>query len=194
MKLKICGLTKMKEIEYVNHAQVDYAGFVFTPHRQQITVENAISLKKELCPHIKSVGVFVGEPYDYIKEIVDQGIIDVVQFHGDGEHKMPCPTIRAFRMRSKSDIKPTRCDFVLFDSFHTGTRGATGGMFDWRLIDSYNQKPFFMAGGINISNIKKAMELNPYCIDISSGVEENGEKSFEKIMQVARECKAHSRN
>ena len=189
MKLKICGLKTLQDIEFVNQARIDYAGFVFTQHRQQIGIETARIMKNALNPQIKSVGVFVDEPYEFIKGIVDEGIIDMVQFHGNCEHEMPCPTIKAFRMRSEADIKPTTCDFVLFDSFQKGTRGSTGGMFNWRLIENYCEKPFFLAGGIDISNIKKAMELNPFCIDISSGVEENGEKSFERIMEVAYECK-----
>jgi len=186
MKLKICGLKTLQDINYVNKAEVDYAGFVFTPHRQQISVETARALKSSLNPEIKSVGVFVDESYDFIKRIVDEGIIDLVQYHGDREYEMPCQTIKAFRMQSSADIKPTNCDFVLFDSFRKGTKGSTGGMFDWRLIEGYHEKSFFLAGGIDISNIKKAMEMNPYCIDISSGVEENGEKSQEKIMEVAK--------
>ena len=189
MKLKICGLKTLHDIDCVNRAGVDYAGFVFTPHRQQISVETAKMLKGALHPAIKSVGVFIDEPYELIKAIVDAGIIDLVQFHGTREYAMPCPTVKAFRMRAREDIKPTHCDFVLFDSFRKGTRGSTGGMFNWRLIENYNEKPFFLAGGIDISNIKKAMELNPYCIDISSGVEENGEKSLKKIMEVTYECK-----
>ena len=188
MKLKICGLKTLQDIEFVNRASVDYAGFVFTPHRQQINIETARTLKNALNPQIKAVGVFVDESYDFIKNIVDEGIVDLVQFHGDCEYEMPCPTIKSFRMRSSEDIKPTICDFVLFDSFRKGTRGSTGGMFDWRLIKDYCEKPFFFAGGIDISNIKKAMELNPFCIDISSGVEENGKKSLKKIMEVAYEC------
>jgi len=189
MKLKICGLQTLRDIEYVNQAEVDYAGFVFTPHRQQVSIETAKALKAALNPKIKAVGVFVDESYDFIKSVVDAGIIDMVQFHGDSEYAMPCSTIKAYRMQSKADITPTNCDFVLFDAFSRGTRGSTGGMFDWRLIDGYSEKPFFLAGGINILNIKAAMELNPFCIDISSGVEINGEKSLEKILEVAYECK-----
>jgi phosphoribosylanthranilate isomerase len=189
MKLKICGLKTLWDIEFVNQANIDYAGFVFTQHRQQISVETAQILKSALDPGIKAVGVFIDESYDYIKSIVDKGIIDLVQFHGDREYEMPCPTIKAFRMRTSADIKPTNCDFALFDSFRKGTRGSTGGMFNWRLINGYREKPFFLAGGIDITNIRAAMELNPYCIDISSGVEENGEKSLKKIMEVAYECK-----
>ena len=189
MRLKICGLRTLRDIDFVNQAEVDYAGFVFTQHRQQISIETARILKNALNPGIKSVGVFVDESYEFIRSIVDKGIIDMVQFHGDCEYKMPCPTIRAFRIRSEEDIKPTDCDFVLFDSFRKGTRGSTGGMFNWRLIKGYSEKPFFLAGGIDISNIKKAMDLNPFCIDISSGVEQNGEKSLEKIKEVSYECK-----
>ena len=189
MKLKICGLRTLQDIDFVNRAEVDYAGFVFTPHRQQLDIETARALKSALNPQIKSVGVFVNESDEFIKEIVDEGIIDMVQFHGDCEYEMPCQTIRAFRMRSEKDIKPTDCDFVLFDAFQKGVRGSTGGMFDWQLIKNYHEKPFFLAGGINISNIKRAMKFNPFCIDISSGVEENGEKSLKKIIEIAYECK-----
>ena len=189
MKLKICGLKTLQDIDCVNRAGVDFAGFVFTPHRQQIGVETARMLKNALDPGIKAVGVFINEPYDYIKGIVSEGIVDMVQFHGGCEYAMPCPTIKAYRMRAKADIVRTNCDFVLFDAFRKGTRGSTGGMFDWRLIEGYREKPFFLAGGIDMTNIRKAMGMGPYCIDISSGVEENGEKSLKKIMEVAYECK-----
>ena len=189
MKLKICGLKTLRDVECVNKAGVDFAGFVFAPHRQQVSLETARMLKSALDPRIKSVGVFVGEPFGFIERVAGEGIVDLVQFHGDREYEMACPTIRAFRMRVKDDIKPTKCDFVLFDTFKKGTRGSTGGMFDWRLIEGYHEKPFFLAGGIDMSNIRKAMGMNPYCIDISSGVEENCEKSLEKIMEVAYECK-----
>jgi len=179
----------LRDIDYINKAGVDYAGFVFTPHRQWISVETARILKAALDPGIKSVGVFTDEPYEFIKNLVDEGVIDLVQFHGGFEYPMPCPTIKAFLMRTQADVMPTNCDYALFDSFGRGTRGSTGGMFNWRLIDGYRDKPFFLAGGIELSNIRKAMEISPYCIDISSGVEENDEKSLKKIMEVAYECK-----
>ena len=189
MKLKICGLRSLRDVEYINQAEVDFAGFVFTPHRQQVSIETAKSLKASLNPKIKAVGVFVDESRDFIKSIVDEGIIDIVQFHGSSEYSMPCQTIKAYRMQSMASITPTQCDYVLFDSYRDGTMGSTGGLFDWRLIDGYKEKPFFLAGGINITNINAAMELNPFCIDISSGVEVNGEKSLNKILEVANECK-----
>jgi phosphoribosylanthranilate isomerase len=179
----------LQDVDYVNRAGVDYAGFVFAVSCQQIDFETAKMLRDALDPSIKSVGVFVGESYEFIKSVVDEEIVDLVQFHGDFEYDLPCPTIRAFRLQKIEDIKPTKCDFVLFDSYAADALGSTGGMFDWQLIENYSGKPFFLAGGINITNIGRAMTLNPYCIDISSGVEENGKKSFRKIMEVVYACK-----
>jgi len=184
MELKICGLKTLWDIECVNRAEVNYAGFVFAQSRQQIDKETARNLKAALNPKIKAVGVFINEPQEFIKELVLGGIIDLVQFHGNSEYIMPCQTIKAFRMKEAGDIKQTTCDFVLFDAFKDGERGSTGKTFDWKLIEGYNSKPFFLAGGINITNIKKAVQLNPYCIDLSTGAEENGRKSFEKIMAI----------
>jgi phosphoribosylanthranilate isomerase len=176
----------LRDIDCVNRAGVDFAGFVFTRHRQQISIETAKILRSALDPSIKAVGVFTNEDYGFVKQIVDEGVVDLVQFHGDREYAVPCPTIRAFRMRSKTDIVPTGCDYLLFDSFTEGTRGSTGGMFDWRLIEDYDRaKPFFIAGGINMANIREAIALDPYGVDISSGVEENGVKSLRKIMEVS---------
>jgi len=186
MLLKICGIRTLEEIEIINKAQVDYAGFVFAEHRQKIDMETAKTLKAALEPNIKSVGVFVDEDEDFIRNIVQEGIIDLVQFHGKNEYKMPCETIKAFRIRTEEDIGETNCDFVLFDS---NSEGSSGIMFDWNIIKDYSEKPFFLAGGINITNIRKAIELNPYCIDISSGAEENGKKSFNKIKEIANVIK-----
>ena len=185
MKLKICGLKRLEDISFVNQAKVDYAGFVFAPSRQQVSADLARQMKAALDPRIKAVGVFVGESPEFVKQLVEEKIIDIVQFHGDVEYALPCPTIRAFSMNSKADIKPTMCDFVLFDAQKSGTRGKAGGVFDWRLIDGYEEKPFFLAGGINITNIRAAAQLNPYCIDLSSGAEDgSGQKSLSKILEL----------
>jgi len=189
MKLKICGIKRLQDIEYLNRAKVDFAGFVFAPSRQQITPEFARELKSALDPNIKTVGVFVNESREFIKKLVDERIIDVVQFHGSDEFAIDCPTIRAFRIRSKADILPTNCDFALFDAYKEGVAGGAGITFDWNAIADYaldsNSKLFFLAGGINIGNLRRAMELKPYAIDISSGAEdETGQKSLEKILEL----------
>jgi len=189
MKLKICGIKRLQDIEYLNRAKVDFAGFVFATSRQQITPEFAAELKSALDPQIKTVGVFVDESPEFIKKLVDENVIDVVQFHGGREFALDCPTIRAFRIRTAADILPTNCDFALFDAYKEGVAGGAGITFDWNAIADYaadsTAKPFFLAGGINIGNLKQAMSLNPYAIDISSGAEgDDGQKSLGKILQI----------
>ncbi|MDR0797704.1 MAG: phosphoribosylanthranilate isomerase [Nitrososphaerota archaeon] len=188
MKLKICGLKTLHDVDCINQTDIDYAGFVFAPSRQQINIETAKALKNALNSNVKTVGVFVDESYSFIKKVVDEGIIDLVQFHGGSEYEMPCQTIRAFRMQTLKNIKPTKCNFVLFDSYKNGVHGSTGEKFDWQIVKGYTEKHFFLAGGIDITNIRHAMELNPYCVDISSGAEENGQKSLKKIIELAYEC------
>jgi phosphoribosylanthranilate isomerase len=172
----------------VNAAEVDYAGFVFTSHRQQISLETAKSLKNALNPAIKSVGVFINEPFEFVQSVVESGVVDAVQFHGDCEYPLPVLTIKAVLVGSQLEIKPSNCDFVLFDTLREGERGSTGGMFDWQLIKDYAKnppKPFFLAGGINAFNLLDAIKFKPYCIDVSSGVEINEKKCYNKIKELS---------
>jgi len=187
MKLKICGLKTIQDVEYVNEALPDYVGFVMTKHRHQIDIDTARQLKSKLHPNIKAVGVFVNESEEFVKNIVNEKIVDIVQFHGSVEYTLPCPTVKAFLIQDNFNIAPTNCDFVLFDTFANNEVGCIGKQFDWRLLAQYdNKKPFFLAGGINLNNLSEAIKLNPYCIDISSGTETNGKKDREKILEIVK--------
>jgi len=190
MKLKICGLTTIEDIECVNAASVDYAGFVFAKgHRQELTVETAKKFRAVLSPNILAVGVFIDEPKEFIEKLIEHNIINAVQFHGKNEFKLTVPTMRGIVIKTKEDIKPTNCDYVIFDSHWNGAVGSSGGSFDWRLIENYKQKPFFLAGGINITNIEKALSFKPHGIDISSGVETDGKKNLTKILEIKNAIK-----
>jgi len=192
MKLKICGIQTLDDIASINGTGVDYAGFVFVSgHRQEVSIDRARELRAALDPSITAVGVFVNEPYELIKRIVDEGIIDAVQFHGDREYSMNVLTLRGMVISSEQDIKATVSDYVVFDGHWNGAIGSTGGTFDWRLVEGYKEKPFFLAGGINIGNIKEAMAYKPYGIDMSSGAEEEGRKSRRKIIELVNVCKVH---
>lgn len=182
MKIKICGIFRECDIDYVNEACPDYIGFVFAKSKRTITKEQAAIFKEKLKPNIKAVGVFVDEDIAVVNSIVAENIIDVVQLHGQENEEyiseIKAATIKAVRI---GETIPQNADYILFDSAIAGS----GKSFDWSLLPHIEQ-PFFLAGGINFINIDNAMKINPYCIDLSSGVETNGYKDKNKIMEMVR--------
>lgn len=194
-KIKICGLTRIEDIKTVNETLPDYVGFVFAESKRQINYETAKILKTNLNPFILSVGVFVNEDIDNIVKLCNERIIDIVQLHGDETKDyimnvrklVSCPIIKAARVRKTVDVIKVSnlpCDYILLDAYHEDRYGGSGITFDWSLISNQN-KPFFLAGGIHSENIQMAIkECNPYCIDVSSGVETDGLKDLKKIKDI----------
>jgi phosphoribosylanthranilate isomerase len=196
-KIKICGLSRPCDIEAVNAAKPDYIGFVFAESRRRVSPSQAAELKKALSPNIASVGVFVDAPMDDIIALVRDGVIDVIQLHGNeseeyvSEIKSLCgkPVIKAVHMTTAGDAQKwddSCADFLLLDS----KGGGTGKRFDWDLIGVL-QKPFFLAGGLHIGNIEAAIaKANPFAVDVSSGVETDGLKDSAKIDALVRKVRS----
>ncbi|MDR0963053.1 MAG: phosphoribosylanthranilate isomerase [Clostridium sp.] len=199
MKVKICGLRTQTDVEYANAARPDYVGFVFAPSKRRITYEQAAQLRKHLSPEIRSVGVFVDTPNDEILRLIYAKIIDVVQLHGK---EQPCDlayvkdrcdalTMKALRFAAFDEIKSWEdsvADFLLFDS----TAGS-GTTFDWTKLEHIRKKPFFVAGGLNENNISEAaLQLRPYGVDVSSGVERNGAKDLELMQRFVKKARQYN--
>lgn len=194
-KIKICGLMRDNDIQAVNAALPDYIGFVFAKSRRQIDEKRAAAMKACLNPSIKAVGVFVNESMKRITKLCDSQVIDLIQLHGDEtedyikdlKYFVSNKIIKAVRVRSTEDIERAMllpCDYLLLDAYYEGKYGGIGKAFDWSLIPIIS-KPFFLAGGIHSDNIARAIEKhNPYGIDVSSGVETDGYKDPEKIMEI----------
>lgn len=182
MKIKICGLTRECDVAYANEAQPDYVGFVFAKSRRQVTEDWARCLKRKLSQNIVAVGVFVDEETDWINRLLDEKIVDMAQLHGnetdEAIRRINGPTIKALRL-GENPHRPS--DFLLFDS----PRGGSGLSFDWSKLPAVD-KPFFLAGGISLENVQQAVALQPYAIDCSSGVETEGLKDRNKIIQLIR--------
>ena len=192
--IKICGLTTPGDIEAVNEAWPDYIGFVFAPSKRQVSFAQAAALKARLAPGIQAVGVFVNESAEQILALTKAGIIDVIQLHGDETNDMildlknqtKVPVIRAVRVQSTDDILHSLSipsDYLLFDTYKKGTYGGSGHTFDWSCIPKIN-RPYFLAGGLNLGNITQAARTPACCLDISSGVETDGRKDPVKIKQI----------
>ena len=186
-RLKICGLSRPCDIEWVNDAGVDFSGYVFARSRRQVSPEQAKQLHSMLKKEIPAVGVFVNETIETIVGLVEGGVIDWVQLHGQEDEayinelksKVRCPVIQAFSNRTKEDVLRARescADYILLDQ----GSGGTGTAFDWTLIEPLD-RPFFLAGGLNAENIKEAVRTGAWAFDVSSGAETDGFKDREKI-------------
>ena len=188
-KVKICGLSRLEDIHTVNHVVPDFIGFVFAKSHRQVDERKAFLLKEKLDSKIKAVGVFVNQEIDFIVNLIDKGIIDLVQLHGDEDEQYikqlkegcSCQVIKAIGIESVLPKLPEGADYFLFDTL-SHQRGGTGESFDWGVLKNYNGTPYFLAGGLNIDNVCTALRLlSPFCIDVSSGVEIDGIKDAEKI-------------
>lgn len=182
-RIKICGLRRQQDIDFVNAVRPDYIGFILTPgFRRSIDFETAKQLKSRLDKSIKAVGVFVDDDTDKINNFAECGIIDIAQLHGSESaedcKKIKNPVIKAFKPSDFDKIGDYEncADYFLFDS---GT--GSGKTFDWDMLPKTG-KPFFLAGGLDFGNVKDAIEkINPFAVDVSSSVETNGVKDFDKI-------------
>ena len=190
MKIKICGLKRDEDIEYINKYPPDFIGFVFTESKRRISREKACHLRRLIKADVQVVGVFADNEISMIKDLYNEKIIDIAQLHGSESdkyiEKLKMETnikiIKAVRFGVDDYItysKYDKADFLLFDN----SCGGTGKAFDWSQIKK-TDKPFFLAGGVNIYNFEEASLYNPYCIDISSGAETCGVKDADKIRKL----------
>ena len=195
MKLKFCGLTREADIRAANETRPDYIGFVFAESRRRVTDEQAARLRALLSPGIQAVGVFVNDDPTHIALLANRGLIDLIQLHGSESAAYiqrlrtmtAAPIICALRVGKQTDIKQAESnlvDFLLLDTYTKDAYGGSGRTFDWSLIGAVG-KPYFLAGGLNESNIPHAMRTGAYALDLSSGIETDGVKDAEKMRRVA---------
>jgi phosphoribosylanthranilate isomerase len=193
MKIKFCGLYQDAHIAYANEIKPDYVGFVFwNKSRRYVTADKARELRNQLDSGIQVVGVFVDEDIDRIIDLYQSGIIDVAQLHGAEDdtyikrlREIGIPVIKAYVVSNNSDIivqaQNSIADYVLFDAGK-----GDGKTFDWELLRDFN-RDYFLAGGLNLSNIREVTQnIKPFAVDVSSGIETDGEKDRFKMKQFAQ--------
>jgi len=189
IKVKFCGLKRQQDIETVNQLLPEYVGFMFYPKsKRYVSAEQAKELKKCLDPSIQAVGVFVNESSHFIAQYLEQGIIDIVQLHGQETEEQIAelqqltgrPIWKAFSVQTMEDVAKAEnscADNILLDS----GAGGTGTVFSWELLENIH-RPFFLAGGLNIHNVGEAIQkLHPMAVDVSSGIETDGWKDSQKM-------------
>ena len=190
-KVKICGLSTKEAVKTAVSAGADYIGFVFAPSKRQVTVEQAIELAKFIPSHIQKVGVFVSPSRAELLEAVDKVGLDFVQVHGQVVDKLfenlPCGSIQAVQVDEGGHVPNSQADYLLFDAPVAGS----GQTFDWGRLDTTElAQPFFIAGGLNEDNVEDAIQyFTPFAVDVSSGVETDGQKDYEKIRRFIERVK-----
>jgi phosphoribosylanthranilate isomerase len=198
-KVKICGITAYEEAATAIQLGVDALGFIFAPSPRQIAPPKALAIIRKLPPFIKTVGVFVNETPDVIREITHHCGLDLVQLHGDESQDlclslMPY-TIKALRIKDESSPQAGKAYYgkvraLLLDTYAEDKAGGTGKTFDWNLALKFKklQIPIILSGGLRPSNIREAIRtVKPYAIDVNSGVEERpGKKSPELMKELMK--------
>ena len=190
-KVKICGLSNIEAVKTAVSAGADYIGFVFAPSKRQVTLEQAAELAKFIPSHIQKVGVFVSPSRADLLEAIEKVGLDLVQVHGQVVDKLfenlPCGSIQAVQVDGNGHIPSSQADYLLFDAPMAGS----GQTFDWGKLDTAGlAQPFFIAGGLHEDNVARAIQhFSPYAVDVSSGVETDGQKNHEKIRRFIERVK-----
>nr|WP_245301464.1 phosphoribosylanthranilate isomerase [Virgibacillus natechei] len=197
--VKICGIKTEEAAQTAVNAGADFIGFVFAPSKREITAEDAATIAQSIPPSVKKVGVFVNETIETMTEIATLVGLDFIQLHGDETpelaEQLPFKIIKAFPAEPEhfSAMHTYPSDFYLLDSPFGKNRGGNGTVFDWDVTRnlSIDRAKIMLAGGLTPENIQQARkQVNPGCVDVSSGVETNGEKDPKKIMNFIRLAKS----
>lgn len=189
-KIKICGIYRDKDADFINAYRPDYFGMVidFPKSHRNVNVETADHLRNLIADDIPAVGVFVNSPISQVEKLLREGIINIAQLHGNEDERYidelkvkGFEVWKAFKIRGTEDIEnaeKSNANLILLDNGY-----GTGETFDWNLIKNFKRR-FALAGGLRADNIAQAAEkYSPYLLDISSGVETNGVKDGNKIKE-----------
>ena len=201
-RIKFCGLTRPADVAAANELRSEYIGFVFAPKsRRYLPPEQAAALKAQLAPGIQAVGVFVNEAPAQVAHLLNTGVIDIAQLHGQEDAAYIArlraltdkPLIQAFRVDDAACLTAAAqspADWVLLDS----GAGGTGTAFDWTLLQNF-PRPYFLAGGLDSTTVRRAVEtFAPYAVDVSSGIETEGRKDKTKMAAFAAAVREQERN
>ena len=201
VKVKICGMTNLKDVKVAVDGGVDAVGFIFYKKSpRSVTMQAVRKIVLELPPFVDSVGVFVNETAEQINKIADHCKLDRVQLHGNESptfcKKIRRRVIKAIRVKDIQSLKKLSdypVNSFLLDTFSEDQYGGTGKVFDWNL--AYPAKkygPIILAGGLTPNNVRQAIQrIQPYGVDVCSGVESQpGIKDHKKMQAFLKNVKA----
>ncbi len=202
-KLKVCGLTKLDQIEKLISLKIDYLGFIFYDKSPRYVLNSLTLVEIKSINHKGKTGVFVNETIAKILEISQNAELNFVQLHGDesddfiSELRLKLDKqigiIKVFRIGTElEDLKfkiqnsKLEVDYFLFDT-DSKSFGGTGKSFDWQILNDIEiNRPYFLSGGISEENAEniRLLKQKPFALDINSKFEiEAGSKDVGKIVK-----------
>jgi phosphoribosylanthranilate isomerase len=200
-RVKFCGITRFEDARLAVELGVDALGFVFYEKSPRyISTADAADIIRRLPPLVSKVGLFVDAKSEDVASVLAAVPIDVVQFHG-AESAADCervgrPYVKAVRMSDTVDLAAEAARFtaaaaLLVDAYDADLVGGTGAVFEWSRVPAGLAKPIILAGGLDASNVGRAIAtVKPYAVDVSSGIErEKGIKDPAKMQEFMREVK-----
>ena len=197
VKVKICGITNLKDALLAAENGADAVGFIFYKESpRSISQKEVKEIIVQLPPFVETVGVFVDEMSDKVNRIAEQCRLTAIQLHGDESpafcRRIKRRVVKAVRVKDAESLKGMSGYDVsgfLLDSYNDGGRGGTGQVFDWNLaLRAKKQGPVILAGGLNPYNVYTAIHrVKPYGVDVCSGVEKSaGLKDPKKISEFIK--------
>ena len=193
-RIKICGITNLEDALLAVGLGVDALGFIFASSPRQVNSVKAREIIKKIPPFISSVGVFVNEKLEKIRELADECFLDYIQLHGEEPPEFcrglrPEKIIKSFRIKDEKSLKQvfsySQLSAILLDTFMEGKAGGTGTTFNWQIAGEAKKtgKPIILSGGLSPENVRQAIEsVTPFAVDVSSGIESHpGKKDKVKL-------------
>lgn len=197
--IKICGLTRVEDAVLAAELGADFIGLNFhPPSPRYVELERALAIREAVAGRCRVVGVFVNAEREFIAARVTALQLDLIQFHGDEDEAAlegwTVPTIRALRLKPNENgapFAPTRADYRLLDRFHPELFGGTGRTLSFEALAGRDLSRVFISGGLTPENVAAAVALNPYAVDVASGVESApGVKHDGKLRSFFRNAKS----
>ena len=199
VKVKICGITNIRDASLAIEYGADALGFVFAPSPRQVTPEQAQRIVSQLSSTICKVGVFVDSKLETVNNIKSSCGLDMVQLHGS-ESPEYCQAfspnvIKSFQVRDETTLAllpKYEVKAYLLDSYHDELKGGTGHSFDWSIAKRAREYGMIiLSGGLNPDNIRQAITtVQPDAVDVSSGVESTpGKKDQAKLQDFIQAAK-----
>ncbi len=191
-RIKICGITRICDLDAAVRAGADAVGFVFyPPSPRALATEVAAELARRMPPFVARVGLFVNAEPASVREVLRAVPVDILQFHGEEDanycEQFGLPYLKVARVRPELDLLEFARAYpsaqgLLLDAW-VEAYGGMGRSFDWSLIPDDLPLPIVLSGGLHAGNVAEAVgKVHPWAVDVSSGVEAaKGIKDADKI-------------